>query len=99
MDTMKVYLDQIGRVPRLTPEQEIELGRQVQRLQKLYEVRQPTFEQWQKAANLSAEELQSAIAQGERAKRRMIEANLRFCFDRSTLPKSQFRTLRFNPRR
>lgn len=77
MDTMKVYLDQIGRIPRLTPEQEIELGRQVQRLQKLYEVRQPTLEQWQIATNLSVEELQSAIAQGERAKRRMIEANLR----------------------
>ncbi|BAU11102.1 RNA polymerase sigma factor [Leptolyngbya sp. NIES-3755] len=77
MDTMKVYLDQIGRIPRLTPEQEIELGRQVQRLQTLYEVRQPTLEQWQKAANLSASELQSAIAQGERAKRKMIEANLR----------------------
>ncbi|MBE9010876.1 sigma-70 family RNA polymerase sigma factor, partial [Pseudanabaenaceae cyanobacterium LEGE 13415] len=77
MDTMKVYLDQIGRVPRLTPEQEIELGRQVQRLQKLYEVRQPTLEQWQKAANLSLKELQIAIAQGERAKRKMIEANLR----------------------
>ena len=77
MDTMKVYLDQIGRVPRLTPEQEIELGRQVQKLQKLYEVRQPTLEQWQKVANLSAEELQNAIAQGERAKRQMIEANLR----------------------
>lgn len=77
MDTLKVYLEQIGRIPRLTPEQEIELGRQVQGLQKLYEVRQSTLEQWEKAVNLSHEELQSAIARGERAKRQMIEANLR----------------------
>ncbi|MBD1857749.1 MULTISPECIES: sigma-70 family RNA polymerase sigma factor [Leptolyngbya] len=77
MDTLKVYLEQIGRIPRLTPEQEIELGRQVQGLQKLYEVRQSTLEQWEKAVNLSHEELQSAIARGEHAKRQMIEANLR----------------------
>lgn len=77
MDTLKVYLEQIGRIPRLTPEQEIELGRQVQGLQKLYEVRQSTLEQWEKAVNLSHEELQSAITRGERAKRQMIEANLR----------------------
>lgn len=77
MDTIKLYFDEIGRIPRLTPAQEIELGRQVQRLQKLYEIRQPTLEQWQQAANLSSEELQREIALGERAKRRMIEANLR----------------------
>jgi RNA polymerase nonessential primary-like sigma factor len=77
MDTIKLYLDEIGRIPRLTPDQEIEFGRQVQTLQKLYAIRQPNLEQWQKAANLSREELQTAIAQGERAKRKMIEANLR----------------------
>jgi RNA polymerase nonessential primary-like sigma factor len=77
MDTIKLYFDEIGRIPRLTPAQEIELGRQVQRLQKLYEIRQPTLEQWQQAANLSSEELQREIALGEQAKRRMIEANLR----------------------
>ncbi|MBD1845427.1 sigma-70 family RNA polymerase sigma factor [Cyanobacteria bacterium FACHB-63] len=77
MDTIKLYLDEIGRISRLTPEQEVELGRQVQTLQKLYAIQQPSLEQWQQAANLSRDELQSAIAQGERAKRKMIEANLR----------------------
>ncbi|MCY6492079.1 sigma-70 family RNA polymerase sigma factor [Leptolyngbya sp. GGD] len=77
MDMIKLYFDEIGRIPRLTPAQEIELGRQVQRLQKLYEIRQPTLEQWQQAANLSSEELQREVALGERAKRKMIEANLR----------------------
>ena len=86
MDTMKVYLNEIGRVPRLTPEEEVLYGQQVQQLEKLYEIRQAltkklgreaTLEEWQNETKLQREELQQAIAAGERAKRRMIESNLR----------------------
>jgi len=39
--------------------------------------RQPTLEEWAKATNLEPAELNEAIADGEIAKRKMVEANLR----------------------
>ncbi|GAQ00014.1 sigma-70 family RNA polymerase sigma factor [Leptolyngbya sp. NIES-2104] len=86
MDTTKLYLNEIGRAARLTPEEEILYGQQVQQLEKLYEIQQQlsqrleraaTLEEWQNAANLSGHQLQQVISNGERAKRKMIEANLR----------------------
>jgi RNA polymerase nonessential primary-like sigma factor len=85
-DPVRAYLREIGRVPLLTHEQEILYGKQVQRLSVLYEMREsleaqlghpPSSEEWSQCANLSATELERAIAEGENAKRRMVEANLR----------------------
>ncbi|RUR85047.1 RNA polymerase sigma factor, RpoD/SigA family [Chlorogloeopsis fritschii PCC 9212] len=85
-DLVRTYLREIGRVPLLTHEEEIFYGKQVQRSTALYEVReslatqlgrQPTLEEWAKATKLEAAELNEAIAEGEIAKRKMVEANLR----------------------
>ncbi len=85
-DLVRTYLREIGRVPLLTHEQEILYGKQVQRSSLLQETketlsnqlnREPTLEEWAAAANLSEAELNQAIAEGETAKRKMVEANLR----------------------
>ncbi|MBD1877938.1 RNA polymerase sigma factor, RpoD/SigA family [Coleofasciculus sp. FACHB-T130] len=85
-DTVRAYLREIGRVPLLTHEQEILYGKQVQRLATLQEVKnslllqlghEPTDEAWASSTGLSEKELQQAIAVGEIAKRKMVEANLR----------------------
>ncbi|MBE8970143.1 RNA polymerase sigma factor, RpoD/SigA family [Nostocales cyanobacterium LEGE 12452] len=85
-DLVRTYLREIGRVPLLTHEEEIFYGKQVQRSCVLHESReslatqldrQPTLEEWAKATNLEPAELNEAIADGEIAKRKMVEANLR----------------------
>jgi RNA polymerase nonessential primary-like sigma factor len=85
-DLVRTYLREIGRVPLLTHEEEIFYGKQVQRATALYEVReslatqlgrQPTLEEWAKHTKLEPAELDEAIAEGENAKRKMVEANLR----------------------
>jgi RNA polymerase nonessential primary-like sigma factor len=85
-DPVRAYLREIGRVPLLTHEQEIVFGKQVQRWVALNTVREqlqeqldrePTLAEWAEAADLSGDELNRAIAQGEMAKRKMVEANLR----------------------
>jgi len=85
-DLVRTYLREIGRVPLLTHEEEIFYGKQVQRFSALHESRecliiqlgrQPTLEEWAKATNLEPAELNEAIADGEIAKRKMVEANLR----------------------
>ncbi|HIK26966.1 MAG: RNA polymerase sigma factor, RpoD/SigA family [Oscillatoriaceae bacterium SKW80] len=85
-DIVRAYLREIGRVPLLTHEQEIIYGKQVQRLTALQELKEklaeklgyePSLAEWAKEAGMSTDELQRAIAEGELAKRRMVEANLR----------------------
>ncbi|HEY9620858.1 MAG TPA: RNA polymerase sigma factor, RpoD/SigA family [Crinalium sp.] len=85
-DPVRAYLREIGRVPLLTHEQEILYGKQVQRLSVLYDTKESlendlghvvSDEEWARQANLSPSELERAIAEGENAKRRMVEANLR----------------------
>lgn len=85
-DSVRAYLREIGRVPLLTHEQEILYGKQVQRSTALhddYKVlaqhlgREPTTAEWAESIGLSEAELQRAIDQGEIAKRKMVEANLR----------------------
>ena len=85
-DMVRAYLREIGRVPLLTHEQEILYGKQVQRLSALQEVkefleiklgREPNLLEWSEQANISVEDLQQVIVDGERAKRKMVEANLR----------------------
>ncbi len=85
-DLVRTYLKEIGRVPLLTHEQEILYGKQVQRLMAVEQVRDNLTEQldqfpdrrtWAEAAKLSVDELERVIAEGEIAKRKMVEANLR----------------------
>jgi RNA polymerase nonessential primary-like sigma factor len=85
-DMVRAYLREIGRVPLLTHEQEILFGKQVQRLGVLYDLKEelaaktgsdPGLEEWAEQANLSVMELQQVITEGEFAKRKMVEANLR----------------------
>ncbi|MDC0833988.1 RNA polymerase subunit sigma [Leptolyngbya valderiana BDU 20041] len=85
-DTVRTYLHEIGRVPLLTHEQEIVLGKQVQAMMKALEVkadltaslhREPTQQEWAERADLDPSELSQVVRRGQRAKRQMIEANLR----------------------
>ena len=86
IDTVRAYLREIGRVPLLTQEEEIIYGKQVVRLTELRKVRsgleadlgRPVSRmEWASAANLSEAQLKYLIQHGERATKRMIEANLR----------------------
>lgn len=85
-DLVRTYLREIGRVPLLTHEQEVVYGKQVQRVTALYEARDalaeklghpPTVKEWAETVHLSEAELQQAITEGETAKHKMVEANLR----------------------
>jgi RNA polymerase nonessential primary-like sigma factor len=85
-DMVRTYLHEIGRVPLLTHEQEIVLGKQVQKMMLLLEKkaelaekleREPSLAEWADLVALSEPELNRKIQQGNRAKRKMIEANLR----------------------
>lgn len=85
-DSVRAYLREIGRVPLLTHEQEILYGKQVQRSTALNQEkhilakeldREPTTAEWAQAVELSEAELQRTIDHGDRAKRQMVEANLR----------------------
>lgn len=85
-DMVRTYLHEIGRVPLLTHEQEIVLGKQVQQMMHLLEAkeaieeklqRQATQAEWLDRVQLSEEELDRTLKQGMRAKQKMIEANLR----------------------
>jgi RNA polymerase nonessential primary-like sigma factor len=85
-DLVRTYLREIGRVPLLSHEQEIVYGKQVQRSTALQVVREalaeqlgrePTLDEWSEATQLEKTQLTAAIAAGETAKRKMVEANLR----------------------
>jgi RNA polymerase nonessential primary-like sigma factor len=85
-DLVRTYLKEIGRVPLLTHEEEIVLGKQVQRLTSLESKkasleeatgRELTLEEWAEAEDMSVAELKKALREGNLAKRKMVEANLR----------------------
>jgi RNA polymerase nonessential primary-like sigma factor len=86
VDLVRSYLRDIGRVPLLTHEQEITLGRQVQQLMEIETLEaelesrdgeKPARDQLAKAAELSTVQLKRKLQQGHRAKERMVAANLR----------------------
>ncbi|MEL6489298.1 MAG: RNA polymerase sigma factor, RpoD/SigA family [Cyanobacteria bacterium J06621_3] len=85
-DLVRTYLKEIGRVPLLTHEEEIILGKQVKQMMSLSAIqtelaetldREPTQSEWAKAAGISEAELGKTLSAGARAKRKMVEANLR----------------------
>jgi RNA polymerase nonessential primary-like sigma factor len=86
VDSVRQYLREIGRYPLLTHEQEISYGKKVQQMVQLLERRDglmknlgrsPSQVEWAAAAELSPSQLQQDLREGERAKRRLVEANLR----------------------
>ncbi|MEA5576558.1 RNA polymerase sigma factor, RpoD/SigA family [Anabaena sp. UHCC 0451] len=85
-DMVRTYLREIGRVPLLTREQEIVFGKQVQLMMTLLEAKEvlaknldhePSLAEWAAHVNQSENEVKQTVAQGKRAKQKMIEANLR----------------------
>ncbi len=86
VDSVRQYLQEIGRYPLLTHEQEIAYGKQVQKMVQLQEQhnlkakeldRSLTTAEWAAIADLTEAELQKTLQTGARAKRRLVEANLR----------------------
>jgi RNA polymerase nonessential primary-like sigma factor len=85
-DMVRTYLHEIGRVPLLTHEQEIVFGKQVQKLMSLLELKEsleeelghePSNAEWAEKASMTEADLLDALHVGQRAKKKMIEANLR----------------------
>ncbi|MFM7732964.1 MAG: sigma-70 factor domain-containing protein, partial [Cyanobium sp.] len=86
-DPLRSYLRDIGRVPLLSHEQEITMGRQVQELMRLEELREelkiraggeePDPATLAEASGLTPAQLRRRLQQGRRAKERMVAANLR----------------------
>ncbi|MBD2494327.1 RpoD/SigA family RNA polymerase sigma factor [Nostoc sp. FACHB-280] len=85
-DMVRVYLREIGQFPLLTSDQEITYGRQVQQMiaieeqkQKLSEQldREPTLAELATFVNKSESEITQIRHIGQRAKQKMVTANLR----------------------
>lgn len=85
-DLVRTYLKEIGRVPLLTKQEEVTLGKAVRQLVGLETLKtellesldhEPTLEEWAAAADMAVRDLKTTLKQGQRAKRKMIEANLR----------------------
>ncbi|WP_439566312.1 RNA polymerase sigma factor, RpoD/SigA family, partial [Gloeocapsopsis crepidinum] len=85
-DVVRTYLREIGRVPLLTREQEIIYGKQVQQMMSVLDAkealakklhREPTAQEWASHVNMSEADIHDVVRRGQRAKQKMIEANLR----------------------
>jgi RNA polymerase nonessential primary-like sigma factor len=85
-DSMGEFLQDMGRIPLLTPAEEVQLGQQIQKWKKLEAMREaleqelgcePSLHEWASAAEIALPTLQRAIDTGKRALERMVEANLR----------------------
>ena len=107
-DAVRAYLHEIGRVPLLSHEDEIVLGKQVQKLMALLAIRDELAEKlpeeadveteistadWAKAADMTEAELNNHLRRGKRSKHKMIEANLRLVV--AVAKKYQKRNLEF----
>ena len=86
IDLVRSYLRDIGRVPLLSHEQEITLGRQVQELNAIEELEsqiesrlgeKPNLNFVAEAYGVKPAQLKRSIRNGRRAKERMVAANLR----------------------
>ena len=84
-DPVRLYLQDIGRVQRLSEEEELTLARLVQGRERLLAQRPVEAagsqaeqrQRWAERAGLSPAALRLALHRGRRAKERMIQANLR----------------------
>ncbi|WP_193201052.1 sigma-70 family RNA polymerase sigma factor, partial [Nostoc sp. MG11] len=101
-DLIRLYLQDIGRVPLLTGSQEIAYARQVQQMvaieQRKTELtqelnRQPTTSELAADTGKTEAEVNSILRQGQRAKQKMVRANLRLVV--SIAKKYQNRNMEF----
>lgn len=80
-DSVRSYLRDIGRIPLLEHEEEIMLGRKVQRLMEIKAaetlVKPKTKEDLAGVLGISLKELKRDLLNGEKAKDKMVTANLR----------------------
>ncbi|MDZ8140095.1 MAG: RNA polymerase sigma factor, RpoD/SigA family [Nostoc sp. DedQUE04] len=85
-DLVRSYLKEIGRYPLLTPEQEITNARLVQQMMTIEQQRQaialelnrqPTARELAISFGQSEAEVESIVQQGQKAKHKMVTANLR----------------------
>ena len=80
-DSVRAYLRDIGRIPLLEHDEEILLGRKVQRLMEIKEIEKElevtSKEDLAKILGISIKELRKQSREGEKAKDKMVTANLR----------------------
>ncbi len=80
-DSVRSYLRDIGRIPLLEHDEEILLGRKVQRLMEIKAVEvllnNPSSEELAQSLDISLKELKRELRAGEKAKDQMVTANLR----------------------
>ncbi len=85
-DMISVYLKEIGKIPLLDHEEEIILGKQVQKMMSFLSEKQKLEQQkgevvsqreWTLAVGVSEKELNQVLHQGKLAKTKMIKSNLR----------------------
>lgn len=85
-DPYRSYMREIGRIPLLTRDLECTLGKQVQQMISLLLAkdalaltleREPTTSEWASHVQLSSSELTQIVQQGQRAREKMVSANLR----------------------
>ena len=75
----------IGRVPLLRGEEEVELGQQVKQMMKCLEIKEKleeadsviSDEKWAEHLGITKKELKQILSRGQRAKEKMVKANLR----------------------
>jgi len=80
-DSVRAYLRDIGRIPLLEHEEEILLGRKVQRLMEILQVEEDigpiSEEDLAKVLGISTKDLKRQVRDGKKAKDKMVMANLR----------------------
>ena len=80
-DSVRAYLRDIGRIPLLEHDEEILLGRKVQRLMQIKETESELEvndkESLAQVLGLTTKELRRELRDGEKAKDKMVTANLR----------------------
>ena len=85
-DLVRLYLQEIGRYPLLSAEEEIKYARQVEQMIKLEKSREslrqqlkrvPTNFEIAETLNQSESEIEKILLNGRQAKQKMITANLR----------------------
>jgi RNA polymerase nonessential primary-like sigma factor len=80
-DSVRAYLRDIGRIPLLEHDEEILLGRKVQRMMRILEVKEEfpgiSNPDLAKMLGITEKDLRRQMREGERAKDKMVMANLR----------------------
>ncbi len=85
-DSIRLYLQEIGRIRLLRAEEEIELARKIADLLELERIRdelmdgldhEPTDAEWAEAVDMSLPAFQKRLHLGRRAKDKMVQSNLR----------------------